>query len=740
MNKKIVTNLRKIHYMHYIAAATSLVFVAMAIFIFPSGIIRVKESFVDLWYSLVYYVDELFEFNFNVRPPTVNEYSVVPFTPIFNLPATWEEFVFLWHKYWDLWITKANISAYFVHIGEVAANISRFILLAGVPLFLVLYLLFRRYLNSHNNDYDKDSKPLTWAKWFGENVYSPVKAWVQRYVQFLRENDKHYKIWLLIWCYSFNVIVMGIEFLAFYLYFVVSFDFVNIYRQVYKLLCDLSVSVAFLPGWVWVLVGLWIFLYIRKKIALSILHHHEAMNCGFINERPIVTMTCGTMGKKKTTMITDMMLLQEKMFRDKALELMLENDLKFPNFPWCNLERYIKSCMREHRMYTLATIREELSKIQLHFYQGLESKGTAKAIRRHLNKRHGKYLWKNNIFGYDYEKYGITYDDKLKVVDIWSVIQAYAQEYFVYVLKSSIIIANFSVRTDSIVHDLGNLPLRDNDFYSRNSKFIYELSRYAKIIDYNALRLGRKLGDEDPKKDSFEFGVGGTTEVGKERKNNLQLQEIKKKDEGANQKNDGFNDWLKMIRHSATIDYIPFVKFFTDEQRPESWGADARDLCEIIHIKDGGKTKLALPFFALEELLYSFIYDKFVGLYLQYRHVRADNTLIIYGFKKLMAIFQGYYKRTYNMYGFSKMLVQVESGTQDGELSDKAYYLDNKRIYSDRFSTDCFSDFFTTKSLRSSVGIDDLEEYRTSKATLDELKMQNSYFVADLVQKQENDV
>ena len=737
--KKTLNKLKNIHYMHYIAAATSLAFVAMAIFIFPNGFIRIKESFRDLWYSFLYYVDELFELKLVVRP-TVNDYSAIPFTPIFNLPDTWEAFIILWNKYWQLWITKENALAYFTRVGDVAATVSQFILIAGVPLILLLYLLFRRYLGSTNNKYDRDSIPLTMAKWFGAYVYAPIKRWIARYIRFLRKNDKHYKIWILIWCYSFNVIVMGVELLAFYLYFVIAFDFLNIYRQVYKLLCDLSVSVAFLPGLVWVLIALYIFLRIRKKIALEILRHHENMNCGFINERPIVTMTCGTMGKKKTTMITDMMLLQEKMFRDKALELMLENDLKFPNFPWCNLECYIKSCMREHRMYTLATIREEIRKISLHFYQGLQyGKGTAKAIRRHLKKRHGKYIWNNNIFGYDYEKYGLTYDDNLKVVDIWSVIEAYAQEYFVYVLKSSIIIANFSVRTDSVVSDLGNLPMRDSDFYNRNSKFIYEISRYAKIIDYNALRLGRKIGEDDPKKDSFEFGVGGTTEVGKERKNNLQLQGLSNKDGTTNQKNDGFNDWLKMIRHSATIDYVPFVKFFTDEQRPESWGADARDLCEIIHIKDGGKTKLALPFFALEELLYSFIYDKFVGLYLQYRYVRADNTLIIYAFKKLMAIFQGYYKRTYNMYGYSKMLVQVESGTQDGELADKAYYLDNKRIYADRFSTDCFSDFFTTKSLRSSVGIDDLEEYQTSKATLEELKMQNSYFVADLVQKQEND-
>ena len=85
------------------------------------------------------------------------------------------------------------------------------------------------------------------------------------------------------------------------------------------------------------------------------------------------------------------------------------------------------------------------------------------------------------------------------------------------------------------------------------------------------------------------------------------------------------------------------------------------------------------------------------------------------------------------------MSLQVESGTQDGELEPKAYYLDNKRIYSDRFSTDCFSDFFVTKSLRSSIGIEDLEEYGSSKATLEELKLQNSYFVADLINKQEND-
>ncbi len=58
----------------------------------------------------------------------------------------------------------------------------------------------------------------------------------------------------------------------------------------------------------------------------------------------------------------------------------------------------------------------------------------------------------------------------------------------------------------------------------------------------------------------------------------------------------------------------------------------------------------------------------------------------------------------------------------------------NKKIYGDRFSTDCYSDFFHERALRSDVGINDLPEYEKTRASLDELKQQNSYFVNDLVE------
>lgn len=87
------------------------------------------------------------------------------------------------------------------------------------------------------------------------------------------------------------------------------------------------------------------------------------------------------------------------------------------------------------------------------------------------------------------------------------------------------------------------------------------------------LRLGKKVIANNPKAGSFEFGVVVITEVGKERKNNLELTDVKGKAKETNQKNDLFNVWLKMCRHAATVDNFPFIKVITDEQRAESWGS-----------------------------------------------------------------------------------------------------------------------------------------------------------------------
>lgn len=711
------TEKKRFNYRHIICLLITIGILACGVFIFPNALGRIIESFRDFGVSLAYYFCEVFGIP-HILTPTVNELPKIPyfdflgsFSPSTSLPETWSGFQNRWGEYWQLWASKENFVNYLLFLSDGLFVFCK-VLIIALPFVLILYIGLNRYLKKQNNDYDKDSRPLKAFKWLTAHTYRPIKNWLIGLYGFICDRRGYWIAWLCLWLFYFNAFTIIIEFLAYYFYFVMSFDIVNIYRQVYKLFLDLSVPFSFVPLWAWVIIGLIVFDMFRKKIAYARLRHCEMRNRGFINSRPIVFMVCGTMGKKKTTAITDMALSQEVMFRDKAFEKILENDLKFSFFPWINLENELKRAMEYHEIYNLATIKSWVHK---------------KAVRWVKSQSCEK------IFGYDYERYGLTYDDKLKVVDIWEVIETYAQLYFIYIIQSSLLIANYSVRVDCVLSDLGNFPLWNSDFFKSDSRLIDSYSRHAHILDFDSLRLGRKVVESNKKADSFEFGVVLITEVGKERGNNLELQEKKKKDEVANQKNDLFNSWLKMIRHSATVDNFPFVRVIADEQRPESWGADARDLCEIVHIRDSGEMCLAMPFFSLAELLYGWLFGKFAELYYRYRFVRSDNTLPMYLLKAFTAKLYHYYTGIYNRFGFSTLRVQIESGTQDGQLDENKYFLMSKKIYAKRFSTDCFSDFFTGKAMRSPVGIDDLMEYSSEKASFGELQSQNSYFINELL-------
>ena len=75
-----------------------------------------------------------------------------------------------------------------------------------------------------NNNYNEDTKPLTWWKEnFEKKFYLPIKNWVLDFISFLKENSFYGKIWLFIWAYNFNIIAIVIEFVAYYLFFVASF-------------------------------------------------------------------------------------------------------------------------------------------------------------------------------------------------------------------------------------------------------------------------------------------------------------------------------------------------------------------------------------------------------------------------------------------------------------------------------------------------------------------------------------
>ena len=107
----------KFDYRHIIAIAITLGLMALAIFKFNTGYVRIWESLQDLFWSVGYYFAELFDVEHNIEV-TVNNYSVVPWTPFLGLPSTWEEFVQKWETYWDIIFTKENFVQYMIFLSN----------------------------------------------------------------------------------------------------------------------------------------------------------------------------------------------------------------------------------------------------------------------------------------------------------------------------------------------------------------------------------------------------------------------------------------------------------------------------------------------------------------------------------------------------------------------------------------------------------------------------------------------
>lgn len=670
-------------------------FMLLGVFVFRSSFIRLAYAFKDFGLSVAYYFCEMFGIKHSITP-TVNEIPSVQ-TPQVTLPTDFNGFKDNTSQYFTLLFNSDNFNGWLGHISGVMADFAK-ILVIILPCIIAFIFIIKALYKRENNKHGKETIPLRIFKFIARFTYQPLKRFIVGYIEFIHSHSWIWICWVILWALNFNIGTVAVEFFAYYFYFAVEFDFGTVYTQFVKLFADLKTPFIYFPWWSLLFLIYPLFDKFRKRIANSRLRHYEARNCGFINELPIVSLTCGSMGKKKTTAITDMALSQEVMFRQKAFDILQKNDMKFPFFPWIKFEKALQAEIENGRVYNLATVKC--------WVIDLERRG--------------------ELFGYDGERYGVVFNDGLKENGIYNVLSTYAQAYFIYIISSSLIVSNYSIRTDSLLADSGNFPVWLTDFFPSNFR---RNSRHAHILDFDILRLGKKVLDNNPNAGSFEFGVIGITEIGKERGNNLELQEKKKSADEANQKNDKFNSWLKMCRHSATVDNFPFIKVFADEQRPESWGADARDLCDIVNIVSSGELKLAMPFYTIGDMIAEWAFNRFIGLYYDFRFRRGDTTLLVHVLKSITAWLWKRNIKIYNRYGYSVLKIEKERGTIDGKVSKKKYYLMSAKIYRKRFATDCFADYFNDMALRTNVGLNDYREYLSECASVDELQAQNSYFI-----------
>lgn len=575
---------------------------------------------------------------------------------------------------------------------------------------ILLYIPVMVFSDEMNNDYNRDTKPLQIFKRF---VARPVAAVFDVVADFCHWFRESYYWGLCLFCLTLalNFWTVLVGFFAWYFYFLVTVDLSSFGAQFQKLYYDILLCFRGAPWPVFAVLVLCLFLKWRKDRALDFLRHMERQNTGLQNEMPMCIFFTAPPRTGKTTMITAMALTFSAEFRRAALDLMEKNALRFPRFPWILLEKELQDAIGRHRVYNLATVRDW--------------------VRAHAElywlSPHPKYIW-----NYDILKYSTTYDDGLWVRDLFEVVENYCQEYFIYFLETSLLIGNYSVREDYRIEDAGNLPMIDTDFFDLSAEEAQEASNYAHIIDFDMLRYGKKMVEDNAHNGGLEFGVVLISEIDKERKNDLRLKETKIKDEECNQKNDLFNEWLKMAGHAATVDGYCFLRVLSDAQRPSSWGADARELSTVAHVAKKGDPANALAFFWMEDAVISKYLIWFSAQHREERFRRGDNTLLGWLGMGLAGVLAKYRERRVNLYGYRVQPLELEAGTLDNVTDSKKYFITYKKVYAHRFGTDCFKAISETQALRCPTGMNDLAAYGDIYPTFAELEEQNSHFQKDM--------
>lgn len=586
-----------------------------------------------------------------------------------------------------------------------------------LPFALILFVLCKELILSSNGKkiYEKSLGYIFLEELIA--VVTPVFRSLKAFFKHLWDSKLCLFFLVLIWVINLNVATIVVEAFAYYYYFVSSFDIFSLGSQGMKLGVDFLVMFFGAPLIFWIIVSYVIFDKLRRRKGYDVLHHNEAKNCGFAKLLNICSLVVGPMGLGKTSFVTDLVLCFVNIFKRQMHDTIYSYDMLFPMFPWEKFEQDIKELRAKGIIYNFPSL--DL------FVDTMECFCKPTPIPSY-------------IYGYNCEVYPVEKNVGNKIVTVFDAMREYGKAYFVY-LNDNPSLSNYPIRFDGKFDGSEFFPRWSGEFFT-NAPGERE-NRFSHILDQDLFRLGIPVEANNPLAGTFSWGIYSVMEFGKSQKNTLEAQDIDKNDEESNQKNDLYEYALKVCRHAnVMIDNFVAFRFIADDQRPQSIPAKIRDCFSIVTITGKSELKLALPCFAVENWIYDRVYEPFMKFYYDYRNVRGDRTFTIMILKLFVSLMSNYYKKIYNIFGYFELDVALEAGTAYGEGSpaDQAaavhkYYLAVKKIYSDRYSTDALSGFFSKKQLECDFGMDQYETYAGLDMTVEEMQKQHERYIMELM-------
>lgn len=698
------------HYLHYIGVLAICASLLVTVFNYEVSIIRAADTFLDFADSLrVYYglllTNELPEGARMAVLPEIDLTAILPF----DIHEIARKLADLYPTMFD----ADNFTDYLIF----TLDLSNLFLLLVVPVVLLLILIVCLFVNIILTPQEKgkkrpvETKALRWYKKVTRRPYRAVGAWLRSVVAFYK--DKRHRFYpitvAVVWALNLNLFTIALSVLAFYFYFVAALDLGAFFVYAVRLLTDILIM-FFSAHWLfWLAFGWLLLCVIREFFGYKKLNRLERENQKFVGSLPVVSLSVGWMGKGKTELITDMALSASVMFRNNALKDMLEIDMRFPHFDFSALIQDLRQAIESREIDNLYPAGEWMKKRRAAFEEDPRSE---------------------NIWGYDFTYYPMDYNDDLKIENIWDALTDYAKLFFIYFVQSSIIFANYSIREDFTYTDHGNLIYWNHDFFKRDPRKQKKESVYAKILDDDMLRLGVKMLQDNEFVGALQFGVINETEIGKNRGNQVTLKDVKKTDKECNELNDGYEDFLKVIRHLATVRYRCYAIVFADEQRASSWKADGREVAMVVKIKSKSELLLALPFFTFACAAYDFFRPRYDDFMTEYRVARKDMCLPVYLMQSVFSFFFTRHERTVNRFGYmEKELVLQVGGDEGEEKTEWTYYQSTKKGHSDRYSSDCLRGLFIRRLEQCTKPFLDIPSFDGKDATPEQLEGMHSHFV-----------
>lgn len=657
------------------------------------SILRLSTSFKDLGLSIAYAFINLFKIDSNLKASILNPIPNYGLSkPSVHIDSIKNSFSSYFTKFFDI-KNYLSFNLSFVNILMIIFQSILFLLLVFMAYKLIKELFNKKIVV---NPYLK-SKAYTNFKLLEIKILLPTYTFLIDIKNTLLNNTilkTYFILWFLI---SFNLLTVIIEFFSYYIYLIVKLEISSsILIIINKLIFDIRVYFEKLPLIFHILISIYIFLKIRLSIGYTRLKINEARNKVTINNMPIISMFTGSMGTNKTTMISDIAMSKSEIFKNKALEFILDIKKRYPNFNFNLFDNLVINSIYDNKIYNIVSIDDNFDDL---------------ISNKDLN----------------YKEY--TFDNALVLSDIYKDLKEYIKLMLIYITSSNLIFSNYAIRTDNSINHLGNFPVYNTEYFKRDSYIKSNNDIFSHVLDFDLMRLNRRISNNNH---NFDFGIFVITEIGKERGNQITQQGLKKDSDIVNQKNDNFNNFVKLIRHYSTICNYPFCFFLCDDQRSESINADLRELMYLYKISKNKRKKIMLPFYGFEKTISEILLEKYNYKMLDRIYRRSDTTLSYYLVNLLIHFI---YKR-YSFYTNTFTNIQVElleeEGSHEGYKDIKKYNLSLKKIYSSRFSTDAYEEYFKYEKYLSKKGINDYPRYKDVKANRLELSGQHSFLINEL--------